>query len=133
MLDFYGRGRHLILDVSVARHLSRSYVGRAARVPLHTATHRERVKLHAYKRVSEVHRVIPFILESSGALGSMATSFMAHCAQLRRDGLLQERAHASWSTRSFSPFWRQRISVVQHSTSGSGICVRAAEDVYISG
>ena len=133
MLDFYGRGRHLILDVSVARHLSRSYVGRAARVPLHAATERERLKLHAYRRVSEVHRVIPFILESSGALGSMATSFMAHCAQLRRDGLLQERAHASWSTRSFSPFWRQRISVVQHSTSGSGICVRAAEDVYISG
>ena len=133
VLDFYGRGQHLILDVSIDRHLSPSHVAGSSRTPLHTAAARERSKLHIYRGVSEVHRVIPFIIESSGALGCMASAFLTHCAKLRRGALAQEAEFATWSARTFSPFWRQRLSIIQHTTIGSGIYIRAAEDAHLSG
>ena len=88
-------------------------------------------KLAAYSCVPAAHTFVPFVLEASGALGAHALTFLAKCAHLRRDSLVQERDFATWAARSFSPFWRQRLSVRQHSVVGMGICARAAEDVYL--
>ena len=77
------------------------------------------------------HTVIPFVVEASGALGTHASTFIRFCSKLRRDALVQERDKATWAARTFSPFWRQRISVMQHHICGMGIYTRAAEDAYL--
>ena len=135
VLHFYGREKHAIIHVTVARHRSGSVVGAASRTPLHTASARERAKNRMYRNVPTQHTFVPFIVEGSGALGRDAASFIERCSVLHRGALVQERDRSTWSARTFSPFWQQRLSVMQHSIIGlvGGITMRAAEDAYLHG
>eukprot|EP00899_Mesostigma_viride_P017725 jgi/Mesvir1/25954/Mv20946-RA.1 len=68
VLDFEGGGRHLLIDVSVARPLALSHVAGASLTAGYTADRAERAKLLAYGDVGH-HRVVPFVLEDPfGAL-----------------------------------------------------------------
>ena len=61
------------------------------------------------------HRVVPLIHEVFGGLASEADAFMRELARLRKNALGADSVHASWSARSFAPFWRQRLSLALHS------------------
>eukprot|EP00899_Mesostigma_viride_P022928 jgi/Mesvir1/381/Mv11276-RA.1 len=112
VLDFEGGrpgGRHLLIDVSVARPLALSPVAGASLTAGHTADRAERAKLLAYGDVGH-HRVVPFVLEEFGAMG-MTSAFFKECCRLREDRLDLEGQRAPWSARTWTSYWRQRLSV----------------------
>eukprot|EP00899_Mesostigma_viride_P001389 jgi/Mesvir1/11250/Mv01055-RA.1 len=110
VLDFEGGGRHLLIDVSVARPLALSHVAGASLTAGYTADWAERAKLLAYGDVGH-HRVVPFVLEEFGAMGPLTSAFFKECCRLREDRLDLEGQRAPWSARTWTSYWRQRLSV----------------------
>ncbi len=110
VLDYNGEGCHLLIDVSVVRPLSSRYIHRAAADPGHAATLVEHDKATIYGPVGH-HRLIPFVLEEYGAMGSRTAAFFHECCQLREDRLDLEGQSAPWSARTWSAYWRQRLSL----------------------
>eukprot|EP00899_Mesostigma_viride_P017494 jgi/Mesvir1/25746/Mv01927-RA.1 len=110
VLDFEGGGRHLLIDVSVARPLALSHVAGASLTAGYTADRAERAKLLAYGNVGH-HRVVPFVLEEFGAMGPLTSAFFKECCRLREDRLDLEGQRAPWSARTWTSYWRQRLSV----------------------
>lgn len=110
VLDFEGGGRHLLIDVSVARPLALSHVAGASLTAGYTADRAERAKLLAYGDVGH-HRVVPFVLEEFGAMGPLTSAFFKECCRLREDRLDLEGQRAPWSARTWTSYWRQRLSV----------------------
>ncbi|KAK3252223.1 hypothetical protein CYMTET_38466 [Cymbomonas tetramitiformis] len=71
VLNYDGRGRHLIIDVAIGFPCAPTYVEGAARVPLHTAATVERRTVETYGDVTP-HRLVPFAVEVFGGLGAQA-------------------------------------------------------------
>eukprot|EP00899_Mesostigma_viride_P013339 jgi/Mesvir1/22005/Mv14785-RA.1 len=76
----------------------------------YTADRAERAKLLAYGDVGH-HRVVPFVLEEFGAMGPLTSAFFKECCRLREDRLDLEGQRAPWSARTWTSYWRQRLSV----------------------
>eukprot|EP00899_Mesostigma_viride_P016438 jgi/Mesvir1/24796/Mv22048-RA.1 len=76
----------------------------------YTADQAERAKLLAYGDVGH-HRVVPFVLEEFGAMGPLTSAFFKECCRLREDRLDLEGQRAPWSARTWTSYWRQRLSV----------------------
>ena len=58
------------------------------------------------------HVVLPFVVEHAGALGKDADKFFhAIVKKVRNELNASEEAESSWSSRGFSNFYYQRISV----------------------
>eukprot|EP00899_Mesostigma_viride_P003353 jgi/Mesvir1/13018/Mv06017-RA.1 len=91
----------------------KSVVGHVAGASLtagYTADRAERTKLLAYGDVGH-HRVVPFVLEEFGAMGPLTSAFFKECCRLREDRLDLEGQRAPWSARTWTSYWRQRLSV----------------------
>eukprot|EP00899_Mesostigma_viride_P027467 jgi/Mesvir1/7905/Mv11836-RA.1 len=110
VLDYDGQGCHLLIDVSVARPLSGRHILRAAVDAGAAAAVAERDKFASYGNVGP-HRVIPFVLEEFGAMGPKTAEFFHECCQRREDRLDLEGQTAPWSARTWSSYWRQRLSL----------------------
>ena len=54
---------------------------------------------------------MPLIHEVFGGLAHEADAFLRELGRLRSQSLGAEGAHATWSARSFAPYWRQRLSL----------------------
>ncbi len=106
-----------MFDVSLALPCCASYVDRAAREPLRAAAVHERAKRALYGSIWP-HIVVSFAMESFGGLGKSARKFFDSCVQRRQDRLFQEEEDATWSTRSFSTYWLQRMVVGLHGSQG---------------
>ena len=66
---------------------------------------------HSYGAVAP-HVVLPFVVEHAGALGKDADKFFhAIVKKVRNELNASEEAESSWSSRGFSNFYYQRISV----------------------
>ena len=128
VLDWNGRGSHLVIDVAVVHPGASHHVDRASWVPLHTCACRERIKTAEYGQLPIPHRFLPFVVDTFGGLGDSAARFLKELSRLRRGALCGEVDHATWSARYFWPFWRQRLSVVLQHTIGLGIVTRSIED-----
>ncbi|KAK3268450.1 hypothetical protein CYMTET_23049 [Cymbomonas tetramitiformis] len=127
VLNYDGRGRHLIIDVAIGFPCAQTYVEGAARVPLHTAAAMERRKVETYGDVTP-HRLVPFAVEVFGGLGAQAQQLLQDCERRRQDRLGPELATATWSTPTFASYWGQRIMVAMHGAQGFGLHGRALED-----
>ncbi|KAK3258683.1 hypothetical protein CYMTET_32280, partial [Cymbomonas tetramitiformis] len=127
VLNYDGRGRHLIIDVAIGFPCAPTYVEGAARVPLHTAAGMERRKVETYGDVTP-HRLVPFAVEVFGGLGAQARQLLQDCERRRQDRLGPELATATWSTPTFASYWGQRIMVAMHGAQGFGLHGRALED-----
>ena len=57
------------------------------------------------------HTVVPLICEVWGGFAPEAVTYLARLAQARGDGIDQERAGATWSTRSFTSYYGQLLSI----------------------
>jgi len=68
----------------------------------------ESAKVLAYGDVGQ-HRVVPFVLEEFGLMGPATKRFFADCTRIRGDRLDVEGRSATWSARSWSSFWQQRL------------------------
>ncbi|KAK3271532.1 hypothetical protein CYMTET_20126 [Cymbomonas tetramitiformis] len=84
VLNYDGRGRHLIIDVVIGFPCADTYMGRASQVPLFTGAEGERQKVRLYDDVSP-HRLVPFVVETFGGLGVQAKKFLEECAGARQD------------------------------------------------
>jgi hypothetical protein len=122
-----GRGNFLIVDTSVAFPCCETYVGRASLVRLHAAHSHEQAKRAVYGDCG-LNSVVPFAVETFGALGAEATELMNRCSELRDNRLGPEEAEATFSTRTFTTFWRQRIAVALQVDIARGIETRAMQD-----
>ena len=101
---------------------------RAARSRLHVAKKHESLKRTQYGDVG-TNMLVPFAVETFGALGPAARGLLNECARLRQRRLAaEEMAEASWSSRSFMSYWSQRIAVALQVDIGRGIYNRAAAD-----
>ncbi|KAK3275874.1 hypothetical protein CYMTET_16023 [Cymbomonas tetramitiformis] len=127
VLNFDGRGRHLVIDVAIGFPCAQTHVDGAARVPLHTAAALERQKAYTYGDISP-HRLVAFAMEAFGGLGEQAKQLLRDCARRRQDRLGPEMASATWSTPTFESYWGQRIMVALHSAQAFGLHGRALED-----
>ncbi|KAK3251882.1 hypothetical protein CYMTET_38804 [Cymbomonas tetramitiformis] len=127
VLNFDGRGRHLVIDVAVGFPCAQTHVDGAARVPLHTAAVLERQKAYTYGDISP-HRLVAFAVEAFGGLGEQAKQLLRDCARRRQDRLGPEMASATWSTPTFESYWEQRIMVALQGAQAFGLHGRALED-----
>ena len=74
------------------------------------------------------HTLVPFAVEMFGAFGPAAEKLLAHCARMRHNRLGPEVGTASFTTRSFKTYWRQRLALGLQRTIGRGMEARALED-----
>eukprot|EP00899_Mesostigma_viride_P016567 jgi/Mesvir1/24911/Mv16899-RA.1 len=88
VLDFEGGGRHLLIDVSVARPLPllATWLGPPSWQVTRRTGRSGLAKLLAYGDVGH-HRVVPFVLEEFGAMGPLTSAFFKECCRLREDRL----------------------------------------------
>lgn len=110
VLDYDGSGTHLLVDVSVLRPLCQHHLRAAAAEPGRAAAAAEAAKIAVYGDVGQ-HRMVPFVMEEFGLLGPATSRFFMECVRARRDRLDLEGRLATWSARSWSSFWRQRLSI----------------------
>jgi hypothetical protein len=136
VFNYDGRGRHILLDVSVAFPCCATYIRAASRNRLAAAIAHEAAKTTLYQGRRDSsdypacgnHLLVPFAVEAFGALGPAAKRFFDSCAQRRHDRLQQELEDATWATRSFRSYWLQRLMVKLRDTQGHGVLVRAMQD-----
>jgi hypothetical protein len=131
VFDHDGRGYHLLVDPRILRPLTSRYVHLAGETPGAAAARVELDKVRVYGNVGQ-HRVVPFVLEEWGLMGPMTRRFFGDCLRVRRDRLEVEGRYATWSARTWSSFWRQRLSVTLAKVLADCIIRRAQADYRIS-
>eukprot|EP00854_Cymbomonas_tetramitiformis_P005505 gene5505-biopygen5513 len=103
VLNYDGRGRHLIIDVVVGFPCAQSYVEEATSVPFHTAAVAERCKAETYGDVSP-HKSVAFAIEAFGGLGVQAKQLLQDCAVTHpKFGCWRPVYMADWSGGRTSP------------------------------
>ena len=122
-----GRGNYMIIDTYVAFPCCATYARQASWVRLHAAHEHEKNKWRDYGDCG-LNTVVPFAMETFGALGAEATKLLNRCSEIRNNRLGSEEAEATWSTRTFTTFWRQRIAVALQVDIARGIETRAQLD-----
>eukprot|EP00854_Cymbomonas_tetramitiformis_P009499 gene9499-biopygen9691 len=127
VLNYDGRGRHLIIDVVIGFPCADTYMGRASQVPLFTGAEGERQKVRLYDDVSP-HRLVPFVVETFGGLGVQAKKFLEECAGARQDRHGPEVISAMWSTPTCMSYWGQKIMVALQGAQAFGLHSRALAD-----
>eukprot|EP00854_Cymbomonas_tetramitiformis_P004989 gene4989-biopygen4955 len=127
VLNYDGRGWHLIIVVVVGFPCASSYVEAASREPQHTARLEERRKEYLYGDVSP-HKLVPFAVEAFGGLGVHAKKFLEMCAERRQERLGPELISATWSNPTFKSYWGQKLMVALQGSQAFGLHTRALED-----
>ena len=125
--NYDGRGNNLVVDVVITFPCAESHVRLASKRPYWAAMQMENDKRRQYEDLG-THKLVPFVLETFGTWEPAAGALIRECAEARRNLLGQEAEHATWATRSFSSFWRQRLAVTFLSTFGRGVQTRGARD-----
>ena len=104
-------GSHVLVDVTVPSVVKQSAMPAAACMARAVSSAAEAGKRHSYGAVAP-HVVLPFVVEHAGALGKDADKFFhAIVKKVRNELNASEEAESSWSSRGFSNFYYQRISV----------------------
>ncbi|KAK3239996.1 hypothetical protein CYMTET_50121 [Cymbomonas tetramitiformis] len=127
VLNYDGRGRHLIIDVVIGFPCASSFVERASRELLHTTGVEERRKVALYGDVS-LHRLVSFVVEAFGELGAQAKKFLEECVERCQDRLGPDIISATWSTPTFMSYRGQKIMVALQGAQTFGLRSRALQD-----
>ena len=100
-------GTHLIVDVTTTSTVQFGMLNAAASRPGVVAEAAKATKLQLYGDVRP-HVMLPFVVETGGALGADAMGFFKRCRKKVCNELDEE---STWSSRGFSNFHLQSISV----------------------
>ena len=112
ILDAGGVGSHTLVEVTVFRPTAPTYHRPTLRrVPGEALQARQEQRRRDYGDVGP-HRLVVFAIADYGQLSTDAARVLQECVEAREDRLDVEEEHATWACRSFSSFWRQRLSVV---------------------
>ena len=114
-------GTHLIVDVTTTSTVQFGMLNAAASRPGVVAEAAKGTKLQLYGDVRP-HAMLPFVVETGGALGADAMGFFKRCRKKVCNELDEE---STWSSRGFSNFHLQSISVANLQGQGN-IFSRAA-------
>ena len=135
--DTGGFGVHTLVEFTVFRATAASNVRPAARPGRDGAVVRapvgeglairQEARRAQYGDVSP-HRLLVFGLDEYGMLSADARLLLRQCVVAREDRLDLEGRLATWSCRSFSSFWRQRLSVAIARRLAFVILMRARRD-----
>ena len=114
VLDTDGVGAHTLVEVTVFRPAAPTYQRGRARRPVGAdiLALQERRRRVDYSGLSGPHRLVVFALADYGMLSPDASQLFRACAVERGDRLDVEGDLSTWACRSFTAFWRQRLSVV---------------------
>ena len=104
-------GSHVLLDITCPSVVAQTTRDVAARMPCAAAVAAAASKLHAYGHVNP-HVVLPFVVEHAGALGKEAMGHFRRCRELVKNQLnSQQDSVSTWSSRGFSNYFLQALSV----------------------
>ena len=121
ILDTNGPGSHTLIEVTLFRPAAPTYHRWGARRPVGGDLHaRQERRRREYGNVGP-HRLLVFAVADYGMLSPDARQLLRECVEARADRLDVEDGLATWACRSFSAFWRQRLSVVL--ATGVACCV----------
>jgi hypothetical protein len=56
------------------------------------------------------HRLLVFVVDEYGMMSRDAQTLLRECIAVREDRLNMEGRHSMWACRTFSSFWKQRLS-----------------------
>jgi hypothetical protein len=129
ILDTDGTGAHTLVEFTVFRPAApsvhqRSRARRAVGSDLLARQERRRAE---YGDLGP-HRLVVFAVADYGMLSPDARALFRSCVEARSDRLDVEGDEATWACRSFSSFWRQRLSVVLASSVAQCILRQAQRD-----
>lgn len=121
------------VDVAIVNPVQRAYIGTSRDHPLIAASSREEAKVSKYAALSHRtgRRVLGAAMETSGAIGPCLKSLISQCeiSFEEQHGPFRKSASAHWSRRSFSQFWRQRLSIALAKGNGCiASCIRLSRD-----
>ena len=57
------------------------------------------------------HRLLVFAVDEYGMMSRDAQTLLRECITIKEDRLDVEGRHSTWACRTFSSFWKQRLSV----------------------
>ena len=104
-------GSHMIIDITTTSVVKQGALPGSARRPLVASEGAASSKEGLYGDVTP-HTMLPFVVESAGALGKEATRLFQTCRRRARNQLAPQRDEVStWSARGFSNFYLQSLSV----------------------
>ena len=104
-------GSHVLVDVTVPSVVKQTAMPAASCMARAVSSAAEADKRHSYGAVAP-HVVLPFVVEHAGALGKEADKFFhAIIKKVNNELNASEEAESSWSSRGFSNYYYQRISV----------------------
>ena len=119
-------GAHLIVDVACPSVVKRTALPAAALATLIVAADTEASKHGLYGHVAP-HVVLPFVVESGGALGKEARGFFQRVqAKVKNRLTPKEEELASWSALGFCNYYHQALSVANLKGLGHFFSVAAA-------
>ena len=101
----------MIIDITTTSVVKQGALPGSARRPLVASEGAASSKEGLYGDVTP-HTMLPFVVESAGALGKEATRLFQTCRRRARNQLAPQRDEVStWSARGFSNFYLQSLSV----------------------
>ena len=74
------------------------------------------------------HRLLVFAVDEYGMMPRDAQTLLRECIAVREDRLDLEGCHYTWACRTFSSFWKQRLSVTLARRLACVILLRAQGD-----
>ena len=77
------------------------------------------------------HRLVVFAIDEYGMLSPDARWLLQQCVTMREDRLDVEGRLSTWSCRTFSSFWRQRLSVTLARRRSTIVLTRAQRDYRV--
>jgi hypothetical protein len=140
IMDAGGYGVHTLVELTVFRATAVSNVRPAARMgpggtmvrtPVgESLAARQEARRAGYGEVGP-HRLLVFAVDEYGMLSRDAERLLRECIVTREDRLDVEGRLSTWSCRTFSSFWRQRLSITLVRRLASVILLRAQRDYRI--
>ena len=126
ILDTDGVGSHTLVEVTVFRPAAPAYARTRVRRPVGAELRARQERRRAEYGDLGPHRLVVFAVADYGMLLPDAGVLLRECVQARGDRLDVEDDLATWACRSFSAFWRQRLSLVL-ATGLAGCVLRQAQ------
>ena len=114
------------MEVTVFRPAAPAYARTRVRRPVGAELRARQERRRAEYGDLGPHRLVVFAVADYGMLLPDAGVLLRECVQARGDRLDVEDDLATWACRSFSAFWRQRLSLVL-ATGLAGCVLRQAQ------
>ena len=137
ILDAGGFGVHTLVELTVFRATAAANVRSSTRMgPGGRLMHgtigaglaaRQETRRVGYGDLGQ-HRLLVFAVDEYGMMSRDAQTLLRECITIREDRLDVEGRHSTWACRTFSSFWKQRLSVTLARRLACVILLRAQGD-----